>query len=188
EDEKPQPNLGNLATHVRTKHGDDTEIPSSEPGFTCEISEASAKIMEKNYLREGKLNPALNPTQIGFNRVFAAWIIEDDLAFTTGESPGIQRLFDYIGSRFGLPSDTTVRNTLANLDNARTNDVLIRALSDRQGFNIQWAPENSQIRCIAHVVNLVVQKILATLDEAHDPKEQDYYIPNKDLPFHYDPD
>ncbi|KAJ7876318.1 hypothetical protein B0H14DRAFT_2252522, partial [Mycena olivaceomarginata] len=188
EDEKPQPNLGNLATHVRTKHGND-EIPSSEPGFTREISEASAKIME-NYLREGRLNPALNPTQIGFNRVFAAWIIEDDLAFTTGESPGIQRLFDYTGSRFGLPSDTTVRNTLANLDNARTNDVLIRALSDilRQGFDIQWAPENSQIRCIAHVVNLVVQKILATLDEAHDPEEQDYYIPNKDLPFHYDPD
>lgn len=103
-----------MATHVRTKHGNDTEIPSSEPGFTREISEASAKIME-NYLREGKLNPALNPTQIGFNRVFAAWIIEDDLAFTTGESPGIQRLFDYIGSRFGLPSDTTVRNTLAKL-------------------------------------------------------------------------
>jgi hypothetical protein len=100
-----------LATHVRTKHGNDTEIPSSEPGFTREIS---AKIME-NYLRVGKLNPALNPTQIGFNRVFAAWIIEDDLAFTTGESSGIQRLFDYMGSRFGLPSDTTVRNTLAKL-------------------------------------------------------------------------
>lgn len=79
-----------------------------------EISAASAKIME-NYLREGKLNPALNPTHIGFNGVFAAWIIEDDLAFTTGESPGIQRLFDYIDSRFSLPSDTTVRNTLAKL-------------------------------------------------------------------------
>ncbi|KAF7363114.1 Dimer-Tnp-hAT domain-containing protein [Mycena venus] len=275
EDEKPQPNLGNLATHVRTKHGNDIEIPSSEPGFMREISEASAKIME-NYLREGKLNPALNPTQIGFNRVFTAWIIEDDLAFTTGESPGIQRLFNYISSRFGLPSDTTVRNTLAKLFcemfetikselanakskiaastdtwstrsmmftfagtiaswvsedwqliervidfhpigekehegvyaaaglakrlseldilekiyNASTNDVLIRALSDilRRGFDIQWAPENSQIRWIAHGVNLVVQKILATLDEAHDPEEQDYYIPNKDLPFHYDPD
>ncbi|KAF8212594.1 hypothetical protein K438DRAFT_2167282, partial [Mycena galopus ATCC 62051] len=45
----------------------------------------------------------------------AAWIIEDDLAFTTGETPGIRRVFDYIGSRFGLPSDTTVRNTLAKL-------------------------------------------------------------------------
>ncbi|KAF7328569.1 Dimer-Tnp-hAT domain-containing protein [Mycena venus] len=278
-DEKPQPSLGNLATHIRTKHGNDVEIPTSEPGMTREISEASAKIME-SFLREGKLNPALNPTQIGFNRAFAAWIIEDDLAFTTGETPGIQRVFDYIGSRFGLPSDTTVRNTLAklfcemfetikselanvkskiaastdtwstrsmmftfagtiaswvsedwqliervidfhpigdkehegvyaaaslakrlseldilekislSLDNASTNDVLIRALSDilRQGFNIQWAPENSQIRCIAHVVNLVVQKILATLDEAHDPEERDYYVPNKDLPFHYDPD
>ena len=58
-----------------------------------------------------RLNLA-NPGQvpIGPNAV-----IEDDLAFTTGESPGIQRLFDYIGSRFGLLSDTTVRNTLAKL-------------------------------------------------------------------------
>ncbi|KAF8187691.1 hypothetical protein K438DRAFT_2150894 [Mycena galopus ATCC 62051] len=95
--EKPQPSLGNLATHMRTKHDDDIEIPTDGPGMTREISEASAKIME-SFLREGKLNPALNPTQIGFNRVFAAWIIEDDLAFTTGETPGIKRVFDYIAS------------------------------------------------------------------------------------------
>jgi hypothetical protein len=53
-------------------------------------------------------------------------------------------------------------------------------------FDIQFIPENSQIRCLAHVVNLVVQKLLAALDEAEDPEVEDTYIPNKDLPFHYD--
>ena len=76
------------------------------------------------------------------------------------------------------------------LDNAKTNDVLVGALSRilMQKFGIQWVPENSQIRCLAHVVNLVVQKILAVLNEADDPEIVDYYLPNKDLPFHYDPD
>ncbi|KAJ7021826.1 hypothetical protein C8F04DRAFT_972208, partial [Mycena alexandri] len=107
EDEKPQPAIGNLATHVR-KHGDPEtlEIPGSAPGLTRGMSAASAKIME-DFLRDGKLNPASNPTQAGFNKVFAAWIIEDDLPFTTGETGGIHRLFCYMQSRFQLPSDTT---------------------------------------------------------------------------------
>ncbi|KAJ7649685.1 hypothetical protein FB45DRAFT_1049884 [Roridomyces roridus] len=75
-------------------------------------------------------------------------------------------------------------------DSASPNDVLIavlpRILADK--FNIQFAPENSQIRCLAHVVNLVVQKILSTLNEADDPDVIDYYLPNKELPFYYDPD
>jgi hypothetical protein len=57
-----------------------------------------------------------------------------------------------------------------------------------QKFDIQFAPDNSQIHCLAHVVNLVVQKMLAALEEAEDPDVVDYYLPNKDLPFHYDPD
>lgn len=75
------------------------------------------------------------------------------------------------------------------LDNAAPNDVLVRVLSRilREKFDVQFVPENSQIRCLAHVVNLVVQKLLATLDEADDPAVVDYYLPNKDLPFHYDP-
>ncbi|KAJ7156332.1 hypothetical protein C8R46DRAFT_909917 [Mycena filopes] len=77
-----------------------------------------------------------------------------------------------------------------SLDNAAPNDVLIRALSRilRENFDIQFNPDNSQIRCLAHVVNLVVQKLLAALDEAEDPAIDDYYLPRKDLPFHYDPD
>ncbi|KAJ7348431.1 hypothetical protein DFH08DRAFT_698294 [Mycena albidolilacea] len=53
-------------------------------------------------------------------------------------------------------------------------------------FDIQFTPASSQIRCIAHVVNLVVQKFLSALDEASDPKDDDYYVPSKDQPFHYD--
>jgi len=49
-------------------------------------------------------------------------------------------------------------------------------------------PDNAQIRCLAHVVNLVVQKILAVLDEADDPELNDYYEMMKDLPVHYDAD
>ncbi|KAJ7725138.1 hypothetical protein DFH07DRAFT_694107, partial [Mycena maculata] len=44
-----------------------------------------------------------------FLKIFAAWIIEDDLPFTTGETPGIRRFHFY------LPSDTSVHNTLAKM-------------------------------------------------------------------------
>jgi hypothetical protein len=44
------------------------------------------------------------------------------------------------------------------LDNHPVNDVLVRALSKilREKFDVQFVPDNSQIRCLAHVVNLVV--------------------------------
>ncbi|KAJ7271309.1 hypothetical protein B0H12DRAFT_1228964 [Mycena haematopus] len=76
------------------------------------------------------------------------------------------------------------------LDNASANDVLLQALARllMKKFDIQFVPANSQIRCLAHVVNLVVQKFLAALDDAEDPENVDDYLPNKDLPFHYDPD
>lgn len=117
-EEPKQPFLGNLATHLRQKHPDSKELAAaaeartSQPGATHGISAASAKLMD-NYLLEGSLNPLLDPTQKGFYKVFAAWILEDDLAFTTGESEGLKRLFKYMQSRFKLPSDTTVRNTIA---------------------------------------------------------------------------
>lgn len=115
--------LGNLATHTRI-HSDKLESasgpdqgpdgkPSSNPidhGFTA----GSAKIMEE-YLLEGKLNPKLEPTRKGFLKVFAAWILQEDLPYTTGEAPGLKRLFEYLQIRFVLPSDTAVRNTLAEI-------------------------------------------------------------------------
>ncbi|KAF7349507.1 Dimer-Tnp-hAT domain-containing protein [Mycena sanguinolenta] len=275
-DEKPAPPLGNLATHITSKH-DGVPVPSDvQPGEIRGVSATSAKIMA-DFLLEGKLNPAINSTQKNFLKVFAAWIIEDDLPFTTGETPGIQRLFAFLQTRYGLPSDTTnvkskiavatdtwttramtftFAGTIASwitadwelvervldfhpiedkehegeyaalglakslnnfkalekishiffskwhrtdgslylfavaLDNASPNDVLLQALSRllMRKFDIQFMPANSQIRCLAHVINLVVQKFLAALDDAEDPENVDDYIPNKDLPFHYDAD
>jgi hypothetical protein len=112
-DESPQPALGRLATHNKS-HGDIPLPEDVEPGLTRGISAASAKIMEE-FLIDGKLNPAINPTQANFLKNFAAWIIEDDLPFSTGETVGINRLFKFMHSRYQLPSDTTVRNTLAKL-------------------------------------------------------------------------
>ncbi|KAF8144648.1 hypothetical protein K438DRAFT_1858102, partial [Mycena galopus ATCC 62051] len=69
----------------------------------------------EDFLLDGKLNPIINSTQGNFLKIFSAWIIEDDLAFTTGETEGINRLFQFLRTRFLLPSDTTVRNTLATM-------------------------------------------------------------------------
>ncbi|KAF9032729.1 hypothetical protein BJ165DRAFT_1357695, partial [Panaeolus papilionaceus] len=67
------------------------------------------------FLEEGKLNPAIEPTQKGFLRIFAAWILDDDLPWTQGESPMLANLFKYLKVQFALPSDTTVRNQLAKI-------------------------------------------------------------------------
>lgn len=115
EDELVQPPLGNLATHLRIKHPNaSAPTDSPPPGLTHGISASSSKIMD-DFLREGQLNPAIKPTQKGFYKVFAAWVLEDDLPFTTGETGGIHRLFSYMQSKFMLPSDTTVRSTLARI-------------------------------------------------------------------------
>ncbi|KAI5884962.1 uncharacterized protein SCHCODRAFT_02521539 [Schizophyllum commune H4-8] len=43
-------------------------------------------------------------------------------------------------------------------------------------YKIPFEPPNAQIRCLAHVVNLVVQKILSVLKEVDsDPDVEDYY-------------
>lgn len=67
------------------------------------------------YLKEGELNPALIPTQTGFLRLFAAWILDESLPWTTGEAPALHILFKYLKIKFFLPTDTTVRNQLAKI-------------------------------------------------------------------------
>lgn len=114
-----RPVLGNLATHTKKHEAKIAIAASSEPptaaahhthGFTL----ASAKLME-GYLKDGALNLRLVLTQTGFLKMFAAWLLEDDLAWTTSESPGLARLFKYMQVNFKLPSDTTVRNTVARI-------------------------------------------------------------------------
>ncbi|KDR65759.1 hypothetical protein GALMADRAFT_1362644 [Galerina marginata CBS 339.88] len=232
EDEPSQPALGNLATHLKTKHSNiDLKVPppTTVKGELRGISAASAKIME-GFLKDGALNPALKQSQKGFN--------------------SIKRLFKYLETHFMLPTDTTVRNPLARIytelhetvktelkehegefaakamakalsdmgvlekiritfyfpktfvlpniylkaitiDNAKTNDILIHTLSHLlvQKYDIQFVPGNAHIHCLAHMVNLVIQKILSVLDEADNPDDNDYFEQfMKNLPIHYDPD
>lgn len=49
-----------------------------------------------DFLKEGLLHPHKDPTQKGFLKHFAAWLLEDDLPFDSGESLGIARLFRYL--------------------------------------------------------------------------------------------
>src|ERR1700691_1753097 len=74
------------------------------------------------------------------------------------------------------------------MDNASSCDVLARTVGGilLSRYNLGFHEANGRIRCLAHVVNLVVQKILSYLGDADDPDEEDYFLPNKHLPFHYD--
>lgn len=75
------------------------------------------------------------------------------------------------------------------LDNVASNDVLCRTLTGllMQRYGITFNPDNAQIHCLAHVVNLVVQKIMKVAGEVDDgPDLRDYYdLFLKNLPFHF---
>lgn len=45
---------------------------------------------------------------------------------------------------------------------------------------------NLHVHCICHVINLVVQAILAAIRDAPDPDNVDHYLLNKEQPFHLD--
>ncbi|KAH9939193.1 hypothetical protein B0H21DRAFT_698533, partial [Amylocystis lapponica] len=95
DDEPRRPFLSNLTSHTKDKHdakiaelkssasgvhapaGGDS-LPRTDHGYGA----ASARLMEK-FLEDGKLNPHKDPTQKGFLCLFAAWILEEDLPFTT---------------------------------------------------------------------------------------------------------
>ncbi|KAF8263013.1 hypothetical protein EI94DRAFT_1807894 [Lactarius quietus] len=56
-------------------------------------------------------------------------------------------------------------------------------------YHVPFHPNNSHIRCLAHVVNLIAQKMLSVAKDVDDPELQDYYESlNKQFPVHYDLD
>ncbi|KAF5344783.1 hypothetical protein D9758_014433 [Tetrapyrgos nigripes] len=100
-DEKPRPGISNFTLHVR-KHKQNSEIKTTgndTPPDLKDTDAASCKLMDC-FIKAGLRNPAYEPTYKGFLQVIAAWILKDDLPFTTGEN------------QITLPSHTTVRNTL----------------------------------------------------------------------------
>ncbi|KAI9457663.1 hypothetical protein F5148DRAFT_1287610 [Russula earlei] len=72
-------------------------------------------------------------------------------------------------------------------DNASVNDVIISTVACilLAKYGIPQSP-NLHIHCICHIVNLVVQAILAALREADNPGEVDHYTLNKEQPLHLD--
>jgi hypothetical protein len=109
------PKLHNLAGHVTECKGTKDDKKRDEPTSEEQINiKRSAEVMEA-YLKEGELNPEVVATYRGFLRIFSAWILDESLPWTTGESPTLQMLFRYLKITYQLPSDTTVRNQLAHI-------------------------------------------------------------------------
>ncbi|KAK0430962.1 hypothetical protein EV421DRAFT_1720940 [Armillaria borealis] len=181
-DEPQKPPLGNLATHVRKVHANALPAGLADATDDVPLSQEDARIMER-FLKRGAENPTHEPTQEGFYRYFAAWCLEENLAFTLGESAGAQRLFNYIKLKFKLPTDTTVRNKLDKIYDD-LHDHVVQEIK----FGVHWIPDNAYIHCLDHIVSLVVQKIMNTLEEADDPDITDYHASNKQHPSHYSAD
>ena len=76
------------------------------------------------------------------------------------------------------------------MDNASVCNVITRSAGIMllKKYDLHFHEGNAHIHCMAHVVNLIVQSLLVSLDGATDPDSEDYYIHNKHLPFHYDPE
>ena len=168
DDERPKPHLGNLATHSHKHTQEMAKAKSDADELSNElpkgVTAASAKIMD-GFLMEGALHPAAVPTQKGFLRVFAAWLIEDDLPFTTGETGGIHRLFKYMQSRYLLPSHTTIRNVLARLFADMYTKVTIE---------IKVSPLSSESSTLIRLLACQIQNCL--LDGHMDDAPDDVYV------------
>jgi hypothetical protein len=77
------------------------------------------------------------------------------------------------------------------MDNASANDTLALALERLLDvrYNIKFDPAHHRGRCLAHVVNLIVQKLLKSLGEIDDdPEDLDYFLLNRTADIHYSVD
>ncbi|KAJ3559032.1 hypothetical protein NP233_g11365 [Leucocoprinus birnbaumii] len=118
-DEPKLPPLNNLATHYNAcKKKPDLDNRDNQWEDVVEEKDSEESKLEKShhllaaYLEKGKLNPALKVTYSGFLRFFTAWILEENLPWTTGKSPALRLLFKYLKIPFSLLTDSTVRNQL----------------------------------------------------------------------------
>ncbi|KAJ7061764.1 hypothetical protein C8F01DRAFT_1252542 [Mycena amicta] len=204
EQEEKKPELNNLSTHAsgckeRKKVDEKAAAAAAAADNTAPVAfnTRAANEMMANFLREGELHPGIVATKKGFLRLFSAWIIDEGLPWTAGEAPTLAMLFQYLKIKFALPSDTTSLTA----DNASVNDAICEAIARilLQKYNVPWQPDK-QIRCIAHVVNLVVQDILHELEgsdssetlelesEGDDVDDDDADVDGDDLLKAVDPD
>ncbi|KZP28151.1 hypothetical protein FIBSPDRAFT_729779 [Athelia psychrophila] len=54
-------------------------------------------------------------------------------------------------------------------------------------YGLAFHSDNARIRCLVHIVNIVVQTLLKELDEAEVPDINNYFNMMKSLPVHYNP-
>jgi hypothetical protein len=77
------------------------------------------------------------------------------------------------------------------MDNASVNGAMMRGIAWilQRRYSIELIPEQSQGRCLAHVLNLVCQDVFHTLKEADDPDKVDYYhLFHRADPIHFNED
>jgi hypothetical protein len=120
--ESPKPKLGNLITHHTTAHpswsldGDEEEGKESSTPIEPKhgVSQKQVDLMTQ-WLKDVGIDCDAMPSRKNFLYHFAAWLLEEDLPWTTGEAPSLKRLFKWLQIKYELPSDTTVRNVVAEL-------------------------------------------------------------------------
>ena len=63
------------------------------------------------------------------------------------------------------------------MDNRSPNDVMARTLSHLlwARYHLDYGGSEHRIRCMGHVINLVAQAMLFAIEEAEDPKVNDYF-------------
>jgi hypothetical protein len=76
------------------------------------------------------------------------------------------------------------------LDYASANDTMVQKLVQliKAHYDLDMDKKDLQIRCLAHVVNLIVQALLNGMGEADDPDTVDYFTLDATAPIHYSPE
>lgn len=117
-DEPVLPSMTNIAGHPKLcnrKLDKNTEVEEVKKSVADELNLDASRKMLEGWLKDGDLDPDAVITKRGFLRLFAAWILDESLPWTTGEAPSLRLLFKYLKINHHLPSDTTVRNQLAHI-------------------------------------------------------------------------
>lgn len=117
DDEPILPKLSNLASHLSTCKGKNvnSDNEGEEANGPLKFNYQCSVDLMAGYLHAGDLNPAIEPSQEGFYRLFAAWVLDESLPWTTGEAPALSLLFKYARVHFSTPSDTTVHAYLSKI-------------------------------------------------------------------------
>jgi hypothetical protein len=83
DDEPVLPKLNNLASHVSECKKKDSTTPTQAEHLSEGLNLKRSADMMASYLKDGELNPTIEPTQKGFLRLFLAWILDESLPWTT---------------------------------------------------------------------------------------------------------